>query len=114
MSEPYALTKTAVATLGLPYAADANRAVLGSPLPDSFIVYRRISSLARQSADDIETERFSRMQLAIFSRTGTFPETDAAMLAQGFRYSRETELPYDDSTGHFGTAREYTILINQP
>jgi hypothetical protein len=114
MSDPYTLTTTAIATLALPYAADANRSSLGTPLPDTFIVYRRISSAPQQSADDAETERFCRMQLSVFSRSGTMPETDAAMKAQGFRYARETELAYDDQTGHYGTAREYTILLNQP
>jgi hypothetical protein len=114
MSDPYVLTKTAVATLALPYAADANRGVLGSPLPDTFIVYRSISNAAEQHADNVETERFCRMQVAIFSRSGTMPATDAAMIAAGFLFSRETELPYDDLTGHYGVAREYTILLNQP
>ena len=114
MSDPYVLTKTAIATLGLPYATDANRAVLGSPLPDTFIVYRRVSGYPQQSAYNAETERFCRMQLSIYSRDGSMAETDAAMKAQGFRYSRETELAYDDDTGHYGTARGYTILLNQP
>ena len=114
MIDPYALTKTAIVTLGVAYAADANRGVLGNPLPDTFIVYKRISSAAQQHGDNSETERFCRMQVAIYNRDGVMPETDAAMKAQGFLYSRETELPYDDQTGHYGTAREYTILLNQP
>jgi hypothetical protein len=108
------LTKTAVASLGIPYAADGNRGILGLPLPDVFAVYKQISGAPSQHADNAETERFFRMQVAIFSRSGTLPATDAAMIAAGFMFSRETELPYDDQTGHFGVAREYTILLNQP
>lgn len=114
MNDPYVLTKTAIATLGIPYAADANRGVLGSPLPDAFIVYHRVTNVALQHGDNAETERFCRMQVSVFARDGAFVETDAAMYAQGFFYSRETELDYDDQTGHYGTAREYTTLLNRP
>jgi hypothetical protein len=114
MNDPYVLTKTALATLVTPYAADANRAVLGTPLPDLFIVYKNVTSVAQEFADDLETERFCRMQVAIYNRDGLsgLPLTDAAMQAIGFVFSRETELPYTQETGHFGLAREYTILLN--
>lgn len=115
MSDPYVLTTTALAVLsGIVSAADANRAALGSPLPNLFIVYKRISSVAQEFFDDAEKERFCRMQLSIFSRNGLvgLPDTDAAMQAQGFIFSRETEIPYADATGHYGLAREYTILLD--
>jgi len=114
MNDPYVLTESAMATLDIPNAADANRAALGTPLPDLFIVYKRVSSVAQEFFDDTEKERFVRMQLSIFSRSGLvgLPDTDAAMKAQGFVFSREVELPYTDSTGHFGMARDYTILLD--
>jgi hypothetical protein len=114
VNDPYELTETAVATLSVPYAADANRLALGSPLPDLFIVYKRISAVAQNHFDDAEKERFCRMQLSVYSRSGLvgLPATDTAMQAQGFQFSRETEIPYDDGTGHYGLAREYTILLN--
>ncbi len=114
MNDPYEMTASAMATLGIPFAADVNRATLGTPLPDLFVVFKRVSSVAQDFFDDTEKERFVRMQLSIFSRSGLvgLPDTDAAMKAQGFVFSREVELPYTDSSGHFGLARDYTILLD--
>lgn len=113
MSDPYELTETALSGLGLPYAADANRSALGTPLPDLFVVYKQVSGLAAQFADDLDTERFFRMQLSVFSRDGLvgLPDTDNAMESVGFVFSRATEIPFTRETGHYGQAREYTILL---
>lgn len=99
---------------GIPYAADVNRAVLGDPLPDLFIVYGLVSAAAEQHADDAETLRFYRMQVSIYSRAGltSLPDTDTALFAQGFRFARESTIDFNPETGHYGLAREYTILVN--
>ena len=109
------LMATGLATLGMPYAADADRSILGDELPDLYMVYGLVSGNPQQDADDAETERFYRMQVSIFNRTGlnSLPDTDTALFAQGFRFSRETAIPFNPETGHYGLAREYTILINQ-
>ena len=106
-------TATALATLtGIPAAAAANRSVLGDPLPDVFVVYTLLSAVPQLSADDVETERFYRMQVALFSRSGlnALPDTDTAMAAQGMRFAGEHALEFSQITGHFGLAREYTYL----
>ncbi len=114
VSDPYELTATAMATLGVPYAADVNRDDIADPLPELYIVYSEISAIPQQSADDDETERFYRMQISVYNRAGliNLPDTDTAMQAVGFRFAGNTHLPYNDETLHYGVAREYTILLN--
>lgn len=110
------LIATGLATLtGVPYAAATDRSILGDPLPDLFIVYGLVSAAPNQQADDAETERFYRMQVSIYSRAGltSLPDTDTALYAQGFRFAREVQIPFNLETGHYGLAREYTILVNQ-
>lgn len=112
----WTLVATALDTLtGVPYAADADRSVLGDPLPDLYIVFFLVSAAPRLAADDAETERFYRVQISIYSRAGltSLPDTDTAMLAQGLRFAGETNLPFSPKTGHYGLARDYTILIDQ-
>ena len=113
----WTLTTTALATLtpAVAYAADVDRSVLGDPLPDEFIIYELISAVPEEHADDAETERFYRMQLSIYNRAGltSLPDTDTAMLAQGFHFAGENKIPFNPETRHYGLAREYTILVNQ-
>lgn len=105
----------ALATLGIPYAADADRSVLGDPLPDRFIVYSLVAAVPELHADDAETERFYRVQLNLYDRAGltALPDTDTAMLGQGFRLTQEVSIPFNPETGHYGLVREYTILVDQ-
>ena len=115
MSDPYILTKTAMDTLSpIPYAASSELASQADPLPDTYIVGTLISDVPEQHADDDETEKFVRMQLSIYSKDGltSLPNTDAAMKSAGFKRGPARELPYDPDTGHFGLAREYTILLD--
>jgi len=113
----WTLIATALAALdpAVAYAADVDRSILGDPLPDEFIVYELISAVPDLHADDAETERFYRVQISIYNRAGltSLPDTDTAMLAQGFRFAGETRIPFNPETGHYGLAREYTILVNQ-
>ena len=107
---------TALGTItDVPYAADANRSVLGDPLPDLFIVYSLVSEAPELHADDAEQTRFNRVQLSIYNRAGMTnpPDTDTAMAGQGFRFARARALPYNPETGHYGLMREYTILLDQ-
>lgn len=109
------LVATALAALGVPYAADTDRSVLGDPLPDLFLVYFLISGAPALHADNIEFERVYHVQISLFSRSGllNLPDTDTAMLAQGFQFAGETHIPFTPATGHYGLAREYTILLNK-
>ena len=87
---------------------------LADPLPATYIVGSLVSDVPDQHADNGETEQFIRMQLSIYSTGGllSLPDTDTAMKAAGFKRGPARELPYDQETGHYGMAREYTILFN--
>jgi hypothetical protein len=115
MSNVYVLTENAIATLGIDYAADAERDDVAESLPDEFIVYKEVTATPLQSADDAETEREYVMQVSYFSRGGLvgLPDVEGAMLAQGFRFTGDVPLEYDTETGHYGLAKEFSILINQ-
>lgn len=110
----WTLIASAVSSLGLPYAADVNRSVLGTPLPDAFIVYGLVAESPETHANDVETERFYRVQLSLYNRAGLsdLVSTDAEMYAKGFCFSRARALPFNPETGHFGLMREYTLLAN--
>jgi hypothetical protein len=115
MSDAYTLTKTAMDTLtGVRYAASSELGSLANPLPATYIVGSLISDVPEQHADNDETAKFLRIQLSIYSTGGlvNLPNTDAAMKSAGFKRGPARELPYDRETGHYGMAREYTILLN--
>ena len=115
MTTIYERIYSALSTLGVPVAADANRAALGDPLPDIFIVFSEISAVPAQAGDDDERERVHYVRVSVFSRDGlvTAPDTDSVMSAAGSRFTGETPIPYDDETLHYGGARDYMILLNQ-
>lgn len=84
----------------------------GSPLPDQYVVYQLIVSPPEQHADDAETVRSHLVQVTIWSRTGlvSIPDVDTPMLAAGFHKGSERQLPQDQSTGHYGLAKEFATI----
>jgi hypothetical protein len=81
-------------------------------LPDLYITYQLTDDSPEQHADDIETARSSEIQISIWSRAGlvSLPNVDAAMVAAGFVYRNGRQLPKDQSTGHYGLAKNYIYL----
>lgn len=112
MTTIFERVKTALDTLSpaVPYALDVYES--SAALPDKFMVYSLITSNPEQHADDAETHRGYIVQISIFSRAGlvSLPNVDAAMLAAGFFKSNERQLPKDQTTGHYGLAKDYTYL----
>jgi hypothetical protein len=104
---------TALSALGVPLAA--NRYLPGSDeeeLPDRFIVYQLISSPPELHADNVEKYRSYRLQVTVWDRNGlvSLPDVAGAMLAAGFGRGPIRELPYVESTRHFGLAYEFLFL----
>jgi len=91
-----------------PFAMDT---YLGA-LPDQYLVYSLIVSGPQQHADDVEKERTHRIQVSIYDRAGlvALPDVDTPMLAAGFIFSSQRQLPKDPDTGHYGLVKEYVFL----
>lgn len=108
--------KTALAGLNTPMAANTFLTDSGEELPDVFFVYSLISDPAEQHADNVETLRFYRVQVTLYSRSGLAEVTPdqaavtAAMLADGFLRGPARELPYNVDTRHFGLAMDFHYL----
>jgi hypothetical protein len=105
-------TATALTTLALPIAANRMIAASGQPLPDLYLVYQLITSPPEAHADNAEILRSYRMQVTAYSRSGLagLPDIDAAMTAAGFMPSYKRELPYSETTRHYGLVQEYVYL----
>lgn len=115
MTDIFTRTQTALDTLApIPSGRDVQLDASGN-LPDTYLVYSLITGQAAQHADNIETERFYRVQVSIYSRLDSTlaPDVDGAMKAAGFSPSDERELPYSHESRHHGWAKDYTILLNQ-
>jgi len=113
MTTIWEMTSTALSGLGVPLAA--NRYLPASDeqeLPDQFIVYQLISSPPELHADDVEKYRSYRMQVTVWDRDGlvSLPDVAGVMLAAGFTRGPLRELPYVESTRHFGLAFEFLYL----
>lgn len=108
------ITAAALTGLGVPMAASR---YIGSndQLPDLFLVYFLVSSPPEQHADNLETLRSYLMQVSIFSRTGLtgLPDVAGAMVAAGFTRGLERELPFNQTTGHYGLALELNFLAEE-
>lgn len=83
-------------------------------LPDVYVVHQMISSPPEQSADNVETLRFYRVQVTVYSRVGlvSIPDVITPMTAAGFRQSLTREIPKDLRTGHYGLAYDFTIVLD--
>lgn len=112
MTTIWELTEDALDGLGVSLAANVMQSQTGTALPDQFIVYQLISSPPAQAADDAETLRSYRMQVAVYNRAGliSLPDIEGAMVTAGFRKSMYRELPYNQLTRHYGLAMEFNYL----
>lgn len=108
----YPTTQQALETLGLPVAAVRFIPADGGPLPDEYLVHKMVSNVPTQHADDEEVAHTYRVQVSYFNRAGLDnpPDIDGAMKAAGFTRSQSVEIPYNESTRHFGLATDYFFL----
>jgi hypothetical protein len=104
----------ALSGIGVPYAANSMVLPTGTDLPDVFIVYQMISSPPVLHADNLETMRYYRIQVSVYSRNGlsNLPNVTARMVSTGFTRGPITELPYNGDTGHFGLAFEFVYTTD--
>lgn len=106
----WSITAAALASLApLPVSAGQALIASGSQLPDEYAVYFLVASTPELAADDVEKERSYRMQVSYFNRAGlgAVPDIDGAMVAAGFTRGPQREIPYDQTTGHYGLALDY-------
>lgn len=112
MTTIFEQVKTALDSLNpaVPYGMDVYLSM--GELPDSYIEYKLISGVAAAHADNQETHRAYRIQVSIYARGGlvSLPNVDAAMLTYGFTKGPEHQIPYDETTRHFGLAKDYFYL----
>ena len=115
MSSIWEITRTALVGLNIPMAANQYLVPTGQQLPDQYIVYQLISSPPELSADNSEKYRSYRMQVTIWDRSGLaqLPDIAAAMVAAGFGRGPFRELPYVDSTRHYGLAMDFFYLEDE-
>ena len=108
-------TDSALAPLGVPYAASKLQIATGNDYPDLFMVYFSLPSTPEQHADNKETMRSYTMQVNIFSRDGliNLPDVDGAMMAAGFTKGNVIEIPLDPETGHFGLGTEFLYFESE-
>jgi hypothetical protein len=111
----YEICHAALSPLGLPLAAVMMKPGKGQTYPDRYLVYQLISAPPEAHADDLETERTYLVQVNAWSRNGFigFPDIEAAMLAAGFRYSSQRDLPFSTETGHSGLSLDFFYLENR-
>jgi hypothetical protein len=103
----------ALAEVGLPVAESQMISSSPASLPDAYLVFFLLSDPAAQHADDGETCRSNHVQVSLYSRAGLAgvpAQVDAAMRAAGFTRGSARELPYNQSTRHYGLAMEYYYL----
>jgi len=105
-------TKSALTGLGVPMADNQYLVASEADRPDQYIVYQLISSPPEQHADNVEKSRTYRMQVTIWDREGliNLPDISGSMVAAGFCRGPFRELPYAESTRHFGLAYEFLYL----
>jgi hypothetical protein len=103
--------ETALTPLNTPMAANRYIVATNAALPDLYIVYQLVSSPPEQHADNVERERSYRVQVTAWSRTGLvgLPNISGAMVAAGFMAGPKRELPYSETTRHFGLVMEFVI-----
>jgi hypothetical protein len=108
----WARTKTALTGLGVPIAANRYLVSTGQQLPDQYIIYQLISSPPELYADNVEKYRSYRMQVTIWDRSGlaNLPDIAGSMVAAGFGRGPFRELPYVESTRHYGLAYDFFYL----
>lgn len=115
MTDIFSLVDTALGTLApVPYAWDEYLTESGAALPDTYLVVSDVTDQPAMHADNQEVLRFYRIQVSGYSRNGmaALPNTDAAMIGAGFAKSNRVKLPYNNGSGHFGLATDYTILLD--
>lgn len=104
--------KAALIGLDVPMAANAYIPATGKERPDLYLVYFLIVSPPLQHADNRETLREYAVQVSIYSRSGLtgLPDVESAMLAAGFMFEAQRELPYNPETRHYCLAMDFNFV----
>lgn len=107
--------KTALDTLSPAVPAKVKPYLSTGALPDTFIDYQLIDGMPEDHFDNIEASRDYLVQVSIWCRDGlaSLPDVDSAMTTAGFMAAGERQLSKDEKTGHYGLAKDYTILIKK-
>lgn len=105
-------TYNALIVIDLPTAANVYIPNTDESFPDDFMTYTLVSNTPELEADDVLKVRSYRVQVSYFSRNGLngMPDIDSVMTAAGFTIGPATEIPYNQTTGHFGLALEYVYM----
>ena len=102
----------ALASLNVPMAANVYVPATDTERPDLYLVYLLVVSPPLQHADNEEKLRIHTVQVSIFNRDGltSLPDVESAMLAAGFTYEDQRELPYNQDTRHYGLAIDFNFV----
>lgn len=111
MATIWARTKAALAGLGLPVENNRLVSQTGEVLPDRYISFQVISTAPEEHVDDHEVLRNHLVQLNCWSKDGfeSFPDVEAAMLADGFLFQAERDMDYTE-TGHYGQSKDFLFM----
>lgn len=111
----FEIVEAALAGLGIPVAQSVYLSATGAALPDQFAAYTLVAGTPAQQADDVETLREHHVQISLWSRSGlaSLPDVDALMVVAGFARGPERELAYDETTRHFGLAKDFIYLMEE-
>jgi hypothetical protein len=104
--------KAALESLDVPMAANVYVPATDTERPDLYLVYLLVVSPPLQHADNVEKMREYTVQVSIYSRSGLtgLPDVESAMLAAGFRFEGQRELPYVKDTRHYGLAIDFNFV----
>jgi hypothetical protein len=109
------IVEDALSGLGVPVAANTMILATNKQLPDLYLVYQLISSAPIVHAENMETMRMYRVQVAVYSRNGLsgLPDVSGAMTDAGFSRSSIREIPYNPETRHYGLALDFIITSDE-
>ncbi len=104
--------KSALSSLSIPMAQSVYVPITGGNYPDAFIVYFLVSAPPDQHADNIETLTEYLVQVSYYDKSGlvNMPDIDGLMKTAGFTAGNRVEIPYNQTTRHFGLAMEFSYL----
>lgn len=104
--------KSALSALGIPVVESVYIPISGGKYPEEFVVYFLVSAPPEQHADNVEVSTEYDIQVSYYSQVGLIgmPDIDGMMKAAGFTAGNRTELPYNQTTSHFGLAMEFSYL----
>lgn len=114
MSNIYERVYAALSPLGYPVKEQGTFGKDAS-LPDTFVTYQLIDLSPRGYADNAATVVSCRVQVALYSRKPSVKQAaprliKSVMKPAGFKRVSGRDLPFSQSTGHYGYTEDYRFF----